>query len=651
MFGDEATWSKSQLQAAYLGQSQTAAGDVLWGFSGNDTMQGGTGDDRLYGYSGTDTYTYNAGDGNDRIYEDQFGGNGDRLVLGAGLTTDKLVFERSGNHVTLRFAGYAGGIYLDQQFGSNDYGVEQIVFGDSTVWTKQQLLTAYNAYASSVGGQTFNGTAGSDTLQGGSGDDVLVGNGGNDTYVYNAGGGNDRIFEGLSSGNGDRLSLGAGLTADILTFDRVGTSVTLHFAAQSGSIYLDRQFEGFDNGVEQIAFANGTIWTKADLQSAYLASVQTVGSDVVEGFGTNDTLQGGVGDDQLYGDYGNDTYAYNAGDGNDRIFEGLSSGNGDRLSLGAGLTADILTFDRVGTSVTLHFAGQSGSIYLERQFEDFDNGVEQIAFANGTVWTKADLQSAYLARIQTAGSDLVEGFGSNDTPQGGAGDDQLYGDYGNDTYAYNAGDGNDRIFEGLSSGNGDRLSLGAGLTADVLTFDRVGTGVTLRFAGQSGSIYLDRQFEGFDNGVEQIAFASGAVWTKADLQNAYLAGVQTVGSDVVEGFGTNDTLQGGAGDDQLYGDYGNDVYVYNAGDGNDRIFEGMSTGNGDRLSLGAGLTADVLTFDRVGTSVTLRFAGGGSIYLDRQFEGYDYGVEQIAFANGTTWTKLDRSVFLSTVRA
>ena len=194
MFGDGATWSKSQLQTAYLGQSQTAAGDVLWGFSGNDTMQGGTGDDRLYGYAGTDTYTYNAGDGNDRIYEDQFGGNGDRLVLGAGLTTDKLVFERSGNHVTLRFAGYAGGIYLDQQFGSNDYGVEQIVFGDSTVWTKQQLLTAYNAYASSVGGQTFNGTAGSDTLQGGSGDDVLVGNGGNDTYVYNAGGGNDRIF-------------------------------------------------------------------------------------------------------------------------------------------------------------------------------------------------------------------------------------------------------------------------------------------------------------------------------------------------------------------------------------------------------------------------------------------------------------------------
>jgi Ca2+-binding RTX toxin-like protein len=269
VFGDGATWSKSQLQTAYLGQSQTAAGDVLWGFSGNDTMQGGTGDDRLYGYAGTDTYTYNAGDGNDRIYEDQFGGNGDRLVLGAGLTTDKLVFERSGNHATLRFAGYAGGIYLDQQFGSNDYGVEQIVFGDGMVWTKQQLLTAYNAYASSVGGQTFNGTAGSDTLQGGSGDDVLVGNGGNDTYVYNAGGGNDRIFEGLSSGNGDRLSLGAGLTADILTFDRVGTSVTLHFAAQSGSIYLDRQFEGFDNGVEQIAFANGTIWTKADLQSAY----------------------------------------------------------------------------------------------------------------------------------------------------------------------------------------------------------------------------------------------------------------------------------------------------------------------------------------------------------------------------------------------
>jgi Ca2+-binding RTX toxin-like protein len=105
VFGDGAIWSKAQLQAAAIAQAQTAANDVAWGFSGNETMQGGTGDDRLYGYAGNDTYTYNAGDGNDRIYEDQFSGNGDRLVLGAGLTADKLVLERSGGHVTLHFTG------------------------------------------------------------------------------------------------------------------------------------------------------------------------------------------------------------------------------------------------------------------------------------------------------------------------------------------------------------------------------------------------------------------------------------------------------------------------------------------------------------------------------------------------------------------
>jgi Ca2+-binding RTX toxin-like protein len=140
VFGDGTTWSKSQLQAAYIAQVQTSNKDVVEGFgASNDTMQGGAGDDRLYGYSGNDTYSYNAGDGNDRVYEDQFSGNGDRLVLGAGLTADKLVLERSGSHVTLFFTGYAGGIYLDRQFDGWDYGVEQIVFGDGAIWSKAQL--------------------------------------------------------------------------------------------------------------------------------------------------------------------------------------------------------------------------------------------------------------------------------------------------------------------------------------------------------------------------------------------------------------------------------------------------------------------------------------------------------------------------------
>ena len=52
--------------------------------------------------------------------------------------------------------------------------------------------------------------------------------------------------------------------------------------------------------------------------------------------GDADTLEGGKGDDHLYGGTGGDTYHFNPGDGEDHVYDRLADGD-NLLSFGAGI--------------------------------------------------------------------------------------------------------------------------------------------------------------------------------------------------------------------------------------------------------------------------------------------------------------------------
>jgi Ca2+-binding RTX toxin-like protein len=722
VFGDGMVWTRGDLMAAYMAQHQTAGNDTIIGFSGSDTLRGGLGDDTLRAGTGADTYLYNAEDGNDRIYEagDYYDRTSvDRLVLGAGLTAANLVIGRAAGtgNLILSFTGQTGSIYLDNEDSADGGGIEQIVFGDGTVWSRGDLMAAYVAQQLAAGAttvtgfdlaadiltggvanETLQGQAGNDTLQGGLGADLLYGGLGSDTYVHNIGDGNDKIYEGgnyYDRSSIDRLVLGAGIGPANVALSRSGNNVTLTITPPSGTaslIVLDGQLDGsYGMGVEQVVFADGTIWSAGDIRAMLVSAAGTSGNDTINGTNGQDIIVGGLGDDMLYGGTGADTYLYNSGDGNDRIFEAgnyYDRTSVDRLVLGAGLTAAGLTIGRAaGTSnMTLSFAGQAGSIHLDAEDGADGAGIEQILFGDGILWGRGDLMAAYLTQAQTSGNDTITGFNGDDSLQGGLGDDMLHGGLGSDTYLYNAGDGNDRIYDAgnyYHQTNVDRLVLGAGLTSSGLLLARNGTGLTLNFIGQTGSIYLDAIDAIYNSSIEQLVFGDGTIWGRSDLMTATVAqmvaaGATTImgfdqtadaitgtagndtlqgmaGNDTLQGDAGNDTLQGGAGNDAiqggtgndtLQGDAGNDTYVYNRGNGADSITEGYSNGNADNLVL-HGIDPAEVSLLRNGADVTLIIApsapggsDGGSILLKNVTEEfYDQGVDLITFDNGTTWTR------------
>ncbi|MCD9606816.1 hypothetical protein LUS60_16170 [Raoultella planticola] len=129
--------------------------------------------------------------------------------------------------------------------------------------------------------------------------------------------------------------------------------------------------------------------------------------------------------------------------------------------------------------------------------------MEQIVFADDTVWDVAAVKAMLLAGTAAAqslqayregseiragggndvltgdsgndalygeaGDDTLDGSFGNDLLSGGTGNDLLKGGYGDDTYLFNAGDGQDTIIE--SSGT-DTLRLGEGLLAEQAVLSR-----------------------------------------------------------------------------------------------------------------------------------------------------------------------------------
>jgi hypothetical protein len=80
-----------------------------------------------------------------------------------------------------------------------------------------------------------------------------------------------------------------------------------------------------------------------------------------------------------------------------------NDGTVDKLVLGAALTADKLAISRSGADITLSFAGQSGSVRLVSEDSGSGTGLEQVVFGNGTVWSKQNLEAAYITQQQAAG--------------------------------------------------------------------------------------------------------------------------------------------------------------------------------------------------------------------------------------------------------
>uniref|UniRef100_UPI002627EBE3 calcium-binding protein n=1 Tax=Propionivibrio sp. TaxID=2212460 RepID=UPI002627EBE3 len=468
--------------------------NVLSGGAGTDTLDGGAGADVMAGGTGNDTYavdnmgdvvTENTGEGVDTVVsaiDYALGANLENLTLtgvaainGTGNGLANTINGNSGNNVLNGGAGadiLSGGDGDDLLIASS--GSDTVLGGAGN---DVLLAGDYSTYYHAGMGYTETGT--SNILEGGTGTDQLWGSGGSDTYRYNLGDGADTINEvaynsqsALDTGT-DRIVLGAGIAPADVTVTRSNTDLVLKFANAGDQLTVAGWYGSPNNRIEQLIFADGTVWDRTTLHTAGLVQNGTAGSDTLYGLaGENDTLLGGNGDDllignggsdtvkggagndvllagdynsyyhngmgytesgtanileggagtdQLWGSGGSDTYRYNLGDGADTINEvaynnqsALDTGT-DRIVLGAGIAPADVTVTRNTTDLVLKFANAGDQLTVAGWYSSPNNRIEQLTFADGTVWDRTALHTAGLVFNGTAGSDTLYGLaGEND---------------------------------------------------------------------------------------------------------------------------------------------------------------------------------------------------------------------------------------------
>lgn len=638
--------------------------DTLTGGVGSDVLDGGAGNDSLDGGTGNDIFVFGIGSGQDTISDvDSTVGNID--ILRMNVTPSEVAVKRFGNDLMLVINGTEDKVTITNYFSSASNQVERIEFADGTIWNNSTVLQQPMSIVGTESNETFTGNAGDDVLRGLSGDDTLNGNDGND--LLDGGIGNDRLF----GGNGN---------------DQI--------VAGSGNDYVEA---GAGNDSANGGEGNDTLHG----QDGDDALAGGDGADILYGGTGADLLDGGTGDDSLDGAAGNDTYLFGRGFGQDTINDyDATAGNSDTLRLDV-LASDLIV-KRWGTDLELSIRGTNDRITVKSYFNSASYRVEAIQFADGTVWSYADvmLQSMELTGTETSetltannGNDVLNGLGGDDTLNGndgndlldgGAGHDRLYAgngddqmnagtgnDYleagaGNDSMLGGAGndtlhgqDGNDTMIGGegadnLYGGNGadlldggfgnDNLEGGIGndnyvfgtgygqdsiydydstagnidtLTLDVLpsdiTLQRTGNDLVLTLANAVDQVTVRDFFAGANYRVEQIKFVDGTIWTYADVYQQPLQIIGTEGNDTLYGIGGTDTLSGMAGDDTLHGNEGNDTL--DGGIGNDTLYGGI--GN------------DMLTG---GTGNDILYGGAGN---DTYLFGRGFGQDTISDADGT----------------
>lgn len=269
------------------------------------------------------------------------------------------------------------------------------------------------------------------------------------------------------------------------------------------------------------------------------------------------------------------------------------------------------------------------------------------------------------------GNDTLWGKEGSDIIIGGTGDDKVGGFDGADIYIWKKGDGNDIIEDnGTSAIHMDRLVLQDVVSDGLILTNAPGSlDLVITIIETGEHITIKRQYESPEQGygLESIEFADGVIW---DIDDIFTAATETGttgndtlwgddgdkdnnifglgGNDTITAKGGNDTLVGGLGDDVLIGGAGADTYIWERGDGADRIEDfSASEANVDTLVL-KNMSSDDVTLtrdwgvDEYKNDLLIVVSGPNGdeiIRVSDQFDQPGEGIEKIIFADGVVWTR------------
>lgn len=718
IFADGTYWDERDIAFA-VSETNNASIDVI-GTNIIDVLSGGAGNDRLEGERNGDIYQFGLGFGFDTIFDlqpDPYDVDPDLVMFGAGITFDDLVFGRvdaDSDDLLITIAPTGETLVIEDQFwktysplGNVWYNrLEGFLFENGTSWTWEDVVQHIPQSLKTSGNDTIYGFDYEDTLDGGVGNDYLSGGNENDTYIYGLGYGHDTIEEKASiiiSGLDDTVEFLEGITPESVVLSRDGDSDDLVMTfSDGGTLTIIDQFLLWNyvpfgvrgtHRVETFKFNDplNTVWTHEDIRLSLLNSVMTDGNDTIYGFdGYADVLEGGLGNDAVYGGYEGDTYIYSLGDGNDSIFDNHNSAS--RIPVGDNIDTLVLT-DITSTEVSVEWGEDTdwdlklrmpdnATINLTWQVRKGTIGgeayaLEEIVFSDSVTWTPADLKAHYLTDATTSGNDLIRGFWSGDVYLASAGNDRMEGSGGGDTYHFGVGSGYDVIYDNMrfvTWDGDDTIVFDGTILASNLSFGRSADGrdliITINGNTQDSLTIEDQFYSQNVRWIEKFEFSDTTVLTYAQVKDLANPGgimegdgnANTLtgnegdnliyghgGNDTLTGNGGNDYLDGGAGNDTLLGGTGNDTFYYTSGYGNDIIQKTSvpSTSQLNNDTVFIDLLPSEITLYRADTTqgrIDLVFtvtATGETLTLDDMYARnsfWTYGIQNVKFADDTLWT-------------
>lgn len=592
----------------YLGDDIIFGGlgdDNLGGDDGDDILIGGVGNDFIVGGNGSDTYYFSLGDGVDVIDSYDYGNNkNDKIIFTSGVSSNNTQLERENDNLIIKYSN-TDQVTIRQFFnidGASENRIDSIQFSDRVIWNVDKIKS-----------KVLVPTDSNDIIRGYISNDILKGLNGNDTIYGNAG--NDHISGG--AGN-DRLEGGEG----------------------------DDQLEGDE------------------------------GNDTLIGGSGNDILNGNQGNDIFLGGDGNDVYRFNLGWGVDQInYEFKVSNDVDTIDF-VGIYPTDLIIRKVGQDMVISHRVTGDQLLIQSQFDKYisNKPIQFIHFDDETNWNLDDLNVLAVKGTELedviegttehdvihagSGNDIINGsILSNENPEaqyfiyGGDGDDKINGagylDGGEGDDVINGrghllgGDGNDILIgEGLLEGqNGDdvlsgRGALFGGVGKDQLTLTALGNDAGFLSGGDGDDILTVN--------INQMVFIDDynrdQFIQDADGYHIALDEELTEAQRAVY-------VEGGQGNDTIYGSFGNEVYLFNLGDGQDTIIERQTGQNYNNVAL----SFDVLRFGQniITTDINLQRYGGDlvinhsnntdQITIQNYFNGGHYKINEIQFADSTIW--------------
>ena len=649
---------------------------------GNTTIHGGEGDNRLTGSSNDDTINGNGGDdnisggnGDDNIT----GGAGDDIIEG-GAGADTMA-GGDGNGDTLSYAGSSRGTTTmsTEVLDPNPRSGVTVTLTSIGSGAGENIGTHAEGDAISGGFENLIGSRYDDRLEGGSGENVIKGGSGND-WLIGGGGGNH-----LEGGSGrDRLVSGTG---DFLSYEGSGSGVNVDLSDRSTATLSPADADLFGltgtTDVDNVIKVSGGDASN-DIATGFVNVIGGRGGDTLtgdgvanelRGMGGNDTLTGGVGGDTLIGGEGRDMLK--GGTGADTLDGGPGADNLDGGGTENDNENDTATYASATEGVTVDLSGGNNGrgdaagdsfdgieLYVGSLHADiFIAGDDPENITGGPTGANADTSKDTVSYVRSDKGvtvnlsspdqgDTGEGYENGDTLTnienvigsryvdnltahtdgsvitGGRGDDILTGGTGNDTFVFASGDGDDQINSFTITDGQDKIDLTA--FTSIAYLDDLKGEISLRDSDTDIKIDLPGGGEISLNNVTD----EGLVTTDTDFYGLtadnFIFYTKSISGNMGDRF--NNEINGGRGDDAIYGEQGRDIL--NGGAGDDEIYGGedkdtINGGEGDDW-LDGGPGDDTFVFEPGhGNDVIMDFEAGDTIIL-KGFKSINDGSDLIS---------------------